>query len=248
MKITFRLKLLPLFPLLCGCAALVLQLRLLESADEKGLLQTDHPAKLLLVALSAAVMVILLLHVRTLPAKSRYSHLFPPSTVSALGCLAGSAGILYAAITAFSKTSAPLSWLILLSGILAALALLYTVWHRLTGMRPRFPLHSFVAVFFMFSAIIQARQWSSQTQLHLYLAPLMAAIFLMLTAYHHAQLELQKGHLRLIFFSQAALYFCILSCFTENRIFYICMAIWLAAGASTFPGKKKHSPKYLKEA
>ena len=247
MKTHSRSIFLPLFPAVAGCAGLALQFWLRQNTDEKGLLPASHPAAWLTLGLCVLVLAVILLHVRKMPPKNRYEKLFPPSPIRAAGCLVAAAGVLYAAIGVFNRMLLSISIVILITGILSVLSLVYIALCRLKGMRPWLPCHSIVTIYLMFSAVLQARAWSSQPQLHLYLYPLLATIFLMLTAYHQAQLALQKGHRRLVFFSQAALLFSLIACCGENWPFYAAMSLWMVTDTCVYPKRTRYQPRHLKE-
>ena len=88
-----------------------------------------------------------------------------------------------------------------------------------------------VTVYLMFHLVSQYRLWSSESQLLIYFFPLMASIFLMLSAYHSAVLDLRKeSRSGFVFFSQAALFFCMISIYSQSWLFYTTMSLWLATG------------------
>ena len=109
----------------------------------------------------------------------------------------------------------------------AAIALVLIGIHRLKGQQPNYLLHAAVTVYSMFQLVSLYRHWSPEPQLLLYFFPLLAAVFLMLTAYHAACLDAMQGSRRwYIFFNQAAVFFCCLSLFSEYWLFYLAMGLW----------------------
>ena len=66
-------------------------------------------------------------------------------------------------------------------------------------------------------------------QLQEYFFPLLASVFLILSAYHSTTLAAGKGHPRqLAFFSQGALFLCCLSLNSEQGLLYLGMLLWTA--------------------
>ena len=64
----------------------------------------------------------------------------------------------------------------------------------------------------------------------------------MLTAYHTTALDVRKGGRQwLVFFNQAALFFCCLSLSGKTRFFYLTMILWLALDLCSV--SQKHQPE-----
>lgn len=241
MKIVVKPAILPWFVLGSGGIGLALRSWLFALTDQKGLLPTGHIADILTYLLAAVVMAVLFLSTRSLASIDRYSDLFPASPVRAAGCALGSAGVLCAALSELSADLVSIA--VLLLGVCAAAALLYIGYCRLKGLHPAILLFALPTVYLMFHAVLQVRMWSSQTQLSVHFFPLLAAIFLMLTAYHQADLAANVGNCRwFVFYSQAALFFCLLSLNGSSRLFYLGMAGWMGCDLCTL---QPHTPKYL---
>jgi hypothetical protein len=241
MKKIFKPTWLPLFTLLAGAAGFGLRLWLLQSGiDHKGLLMADHPAGDLTFILTGIVLAVLALCVRTLMPMSNYRKLFPGRLIAGIGCVAAAAGILYVDIRDLLAQSDIITIVTTGLGVVAAACLLVLGWFRWKGKRPAFWLYSAVTIYFMLHLISQYRLWSSESQLQIYFFPLMASVFLMLTAYHNAVLAEQKNGSRrfYVFCNQAGLFFCFLSLHGTSWPFYLTMAVWLATGlCSLQPGK-----------
>lgn len=228
MKISLKPKLLPWLTLGAGGIGLALRVWLFSLRDSKGLLPAGHIADVLTFVLTAAFMAVLFLCVQPLGPISRYSRLFPASPVRAVGCGLGGAGILYAAIRDVSGSGA-LGIAALVVGIGAAAALAYAAYCRLKGIHPTCLVHALPALYLMLHAVLQVRTWSSETQLSVYFFPLLAVIFLMITAYHYGVLDLKKSSRRwFVFCNQAALFCCCLSFNGNGGLFYMGMAAWMA--------------------
>lgn len=224
---------LPFFTLLAGLIGFALRLWLFGTGvDEKGLLIANHPAGILVWILTALVMAVLALGVRKLTAVSRYSLLFPSSVFAGIGCILGAAGILYVNIRELLQVRDAITVVTLILGVVAAVALVLLGACRWQGKRPAYWLQSAMTVYFMLHLVSQYRLWSAEPQLQVYFFPLLASVFLMLTAYHGAVLDAgKKGNRRwYVFGSQSALFFCCLSLQGASWPFYLTMALWLGTG------------------
>lgn len=229
MKNPFKPAILPWFTLGCGGLGLALRLWLYTNIDQKGLLPATHPAATLLFILTALTLGALFLCVRPLKPLRKYAQLFPASMERALGCGAGAVGILAGALHQYKGGGDFLHLFTLILGVLAALGLGWTAVARLRGSRPFFLLHTVITVFFMLFAVCNCRSWGSEPQLQKYFFSLLACVCLMLTGYYLSVVDTRKGSRRwLVFFNQAALFFCCLSLHGENRVFYLGMLLWLA--------------------
>lgn len=222
---------LPLFTLIAGLAGLGLRLWLfLGGTDDRGLLVAGHPAGILVFVLTAVFLVVLGLWVRPLTPVGKYQKLFPARPLAGIGCAAAAAGILYVDIRDLIARQDIITVITLVLGAVAAAALVVLGICRWKGKRPSFGLRAVVTVYFMLHLVSQYRLWSAESQLQVYFFPLMASVFLMLTAYHGAVLDAEKNGSRrfYVFTSQAALFFCFLSLHGTSWPFYLTMGLWLA--------------------
>lgn len=224
----FKPKSLPWITTIAGLAGLALRLWLFAIPDEKGLLPEGHIAGILCFVLSALVICLAFLCTQPLKPLSKHTQLFPASTLRCVGCIAGAAGMLYATITEFFSGGGALPLVTATMGLIATGCLGLVGFFRLKGLRPSFLFHTAATAFLMLYTVCQCRYWSSEPQLQVYFFPLMASVFLMLTGYYHAVLDLQKGSRRwFVFCSQSALFCCLLSLNDRNWPFYLCGALWL---------------------
>lgn len=233
MKKIFKPGILPLFTLIAGAVGFGLRLWLfLPGVDERGLLPASHPAGTLVFILTAIVLVVLALCVRTLSPITKYSKLFPAWLPAAIGCVAAAAGILYVDIRDLVIQPDVITIVTLVLGLVASAALLILGYCRWKGNHPSFWLQAAITVYFMLHLVSQYRLWSSESQLQVYFFPLLASVFLMLTTYHGAVLDAEKKGSRrwYVFCNQAALFFCCLSLQGSTWPFYLVMAIWLVTG------------------
>lgn len=229
MRFPFNPRVLPRLSLLTGCIGLALRIWLLNTGiDEKGLLNTVHPANILVFVLTAIFLLLLAAAAQPLTAMDKYAKLFPASPRRALGALLGGIGILYGGIFMHLPLRGLLSVILLLLALLAAVAMVGTAFCRLKGLRPNFLLPTAITLYMMLHTVSECRNWNALSQVEEYFFPLMSCVFLLLTCYQNSLLNLQRGSRRqFVFFSQAALFFCLLSA-TSHTVFYLCIAAWLA--------------------
>lgn len=247
MKLSLKPHILPFFTLGAGGIGLALRVWLFAMRDAKGLLPDGHIADVLSFVLTAAVMAVLYLCVQPLGTVSRYTRLFPASPIRAAGCVLGAAGILCAAIRAVGNNAA-LGVIGLVIGICAAAALIYLAFCRLKGAHPSALLHAVPTVYLMLHAVSQVRSWSSETQLSVCFFPLLAVVFLMITAYQYAVLDFKKSSRRwFVFCNQAALFFCCLSLNSDNTLFFIGMAAWMGCDLCDLTTRAPRQPVQQEE-
>lgn len=230
MKKLFKPTLLPLFTLIASLVGFGLRLWLfLTGTDERGLLPANHIAGILSFVLTAIVLAMLVLCTHKLTPLNSYSKLFPAWPLAGIGCAAAAAGILYVNIRDLLVQPDVITIATLVLGLVAAAALLILGFCRLKGNHPSFWLQAAVTVYFMLHLVSQYRLWSSESQLQVYFFPLLASVFLMLTAYHGAVLDADKKANRrgYAFCNQAALFFCCMSLQGSSWPFYLAMAAWL---------------------
>ncbi len=238
-----KTNILPGFTLLAGAAGCAMWLWLLGSGtDSKGLLAEGHPAWTLCLILTALVLAVLALCVRPLVPMSNYARLFPAWPLAGLGCIAAALGILYANLRELTQRQDLLTVLTALCGIGACVCLVLLGLRRWKGQRPHYLLHTAVTVYCMLHLVSQYRLWSSEPQLQVYMFPLLASVFLMLTAYHSCVLDAGKGSRRwFVFCNQAALFFSFLALPGESWPFYLAMVLWTATGLCSLKPRRTHA-------
>lgn len=223
MKRPFPSHILPLITLTAGIAGLVLRLWLFSAVDEKGLLPTGHPAGTLLFVLSAVVLGILFLFTRQLTPRTISKKLLRP--VNGAACLLGCAGLVFHALTGIRDSKLAMPALIL--SLLGALALVCMAALEFRGKRVPYWLSAVFTICLMVETVAQCQVWGAEPELHIYFFPLMASVFLILTAYHKTALLARKGkRATLAFFSQCAAFFCILSFNAAQSAVYMGLFLW----------------------
>lgn len=231
MKKILKPTLLPWFTLIAGILGFGLRLWLfLGGKDDKGLLIAHHPAGILCFVLTAITLAVIGLCSWQLQSLSNYKKLFPARPLAGIGCIAATLGILYVNIRDLLTKQDTITIITLVVGVLAVAALVVVGLCRFRGKRPAYWLHSALTIYCMLHLVSQYRLWSGQPQLQIYFFPLMASVFLMLTAYHHTVLDAEKKGSRrfFVFCNQAALFFCLLSLQGNSWPFYLAMTLWLA--------------------
>ncbi len=226
-------KILPLFTLGAGGLGLTMRVWLMTSGvDEKGLILTEHPAGLLSFVFTAVTLLVLLLCVR----KPKAPADLPPK-LSALGCGAAAVGLFTVNLQELLRQQDTVTVLTCLAGLAAVVCLLLEAYALQKGKKTSYPVHGCLCIYLMLHPVTQYRHWSAEPQLQVYFFQLLASVMLMAACYHRTALAARQGSRRwYIFFSQAALYFCLLSLNTENRLFYLSMGIWMAT--APVPAKK----------
>lgn len=238
-----KLQHLPLFTLAAGALGFILQLILNRSGlDEKGLLVTGHFAGIALYILSALVLAGLLLAVRSLQNISRYSRLFPSTIFAFAGCIVAAVGIVISAIMGRRQLQDTVTLFVTVFAAVAGVCLVLIGICRFKGKQPHYLFHSGVTVYLMFQLVSLYRHWSPEPQLLLYFFPLLAAVFLMLTAYQAACLDAVKGSRRwYVFCNQAAVFFCCLSLCSDYWLLYLAMGLWAGTNLCSLQAGKSRS-------
>ena len=234
MKLLSKYPILPWLPLGAGLLGICLRLWLFAGGiDEKGLLITGHPANILLFILTAAVMAVLFLRLRTLGHAPGYSHLFPRSIPAAVGNGVAAMGIILTLPLSLSGTT--------VLGLLSAACFAYLAFCALKHLRPAFWLYGIITVYFMVYAVGQYRVFSTEPQISIYFFELLATVFLMLSFYYRAALTIgESKRTAYVFCNQAALFFCCLSLTNSNRFLYLGMAVWAATNLCCLKSVNRH--------
>jgi len=227
-KKIFRARLLPLFTLGAGGLGLALRLWLLSSGvDEKGLLVAGHPANALSFILTAlALLVFALCSLDPNPQMGK--TVFHTPAAAMIGCCAAAAGILATTIEELLRRAEYVTVVCCVLGVLAAAALVFSGVLRLRRLQPAWWMQLPVVLFFMFHMISQYRFWSAEPEVQSFFFSLLASLFLMLSAYHRiATVAGTPQPKRYLFTSQAALFFCCMSCVGSSHLFYLTCGAWL---------------------
>ncbi len=237
---------LPPFTLLAGILGFILRVILNRSGtDEKGLLIAGHGAGILLFILTALILGVLFLGVRELRPVSQYSRLFPASVLGFAGCLLAALGIVISAAETLLRKQDTFSWIIGVLALLCAVCLVLLGLCRKQGKQPSYLLQACLTVYLMAQLVSEYRYWSPEPQLLLYFFPLLAMVFLMLTAYQATCLDAGKGSRRwYAFCNQAAVFFCCISLLSDHWLFYLAMGLWAATNLCSLQTFKDRSVEH----
>lgn len=248
MNLSLKPKCLPWFTLAAGVLGLGIGIWLFAGGvGSNGLVNTAHPANIILWLLSALTLIVLLLSALPLEDTPAYKQLFPASVWAMIGNLVAVAGILATDIYEFVTTGLdPIALLSCLAGLVAAGCFCFLAYARKQGNRPHPVFHICITVYFMLHLISQYRTWSSETQLQIYAAPMLASVFLMLSAYYSAMLDAGLGKRRwYVFCNCCAQFFCCLALCNSNRVFYGCLAVYASTAYCAVPTEDSVPPMYL---
>lgn len=234
MKISSKTGIFPWFTLIEGFVGFSLMSWLLSGRSAEGLLPKNHLGGILCFVFFAVTLVICWLGVQNVAQSAPYDVLFSASVPAAAGIGLGAVGFL---ISAFSVPGeGPLRAITPAVGVLAAVALGYTACCRFKGLRPNFLSHYGIVIYLILRTMCGCGVWSAQTQLFTYFFPLLSCLLLMMAGYYRAVLDAPTGNpKRYIFFSQAALFCCCVSCAGRDWLFYLSCALWMASDYCALP-------------
>ena len=248
MKKYLKPEALPFLTVLMGLLALLCRVWLmLSGVDEKGLYISGHIADRLSYILLALTAGGILLCVWPLRGGGKLPRLFSPSRTGALGCFIGGIGILAAGLTETTR-QADIVWLLsLIAGCFAGGCLWVSAVQRRNGHRCYYMLHCGVTVYLLIHLLSRYRTWSSEPQLQAVFFPLLASVFLLLCAYHRTCLDAGLGSRKwYTFFNQMALFCCLASVTSPDRLFYLAMALWTLTNLCDLTplgaGRRMHLP------
>ena len=193
-----------------GIVALVLRRNLYATAvDVKGLLLRYQPLEIALLVLTAGVTIRFVLAARKQEPSGDYEDCYKADLLSALGAVAGGAGIL---MTADPVDSAMVNYLALACHYLrlaAPVCLLLAGIARAVGKKPFFLLHVVVCLYFLLYIVSSYQSWSSQPQMQDYIFSLLGAMTLMFYGFYTAAMEAGCGSRRMMLgMGLAAVYLC----------------------------------------
>lgn len=245
MKRLLKPHILPYLILAGGALGALLRIWLTGGADEKGLLIASHPALILLFILTAGAMALLFFTLKSVSKEQGYWQIFPASAADAALTGTAGVGILIFSLKTLFASQESFTLLSGITGLAAAAALAYTGWCRLKRLRPSFLLHGIITVYLMVHTVAQYRIWGADPQWQLYFFPLLACIFLMLCSYQRMALDISESNRKTyLFYNQAALFFCLVSLWDKNWLFYLSMALW---NVSSIPSLKAGKVQEIKD-
>lgn len=195
--------------------------------DEKGLLVTGSLPEICSWVITGCALIILLLGIRSLGGIPGGNRLFPPSVFAAIGTCVGAGGIGWAAIRFLLSANTPFHMVCAIAGFVCVLCLAALAYCRWKGQAITLLARLPMILFFSVYALCQYRVWSASTQLMEYAFPMLATVYLLLTSYHRAALEVRvNGRRSYVFCNLAALFFSLLAV-PHDPAFFVPMAVWM---------------------
>ncbi len=221
---------LPLVVLGAGVAGAFLRLWMqLGGMDEKGMLISGHPARILCVILSVAVLAVLFLATRPLKRNNGYRYNFPSAPAGGIGIGLGGLGMAITGLVSIVNGSSGLDLICDIATLFSAVLLGYCAWCRMKGLRPNPLAFTVVSISLMLRLISFYRHWSGDPFLLDYCYQLLACVFLMLAVFQRAMFCARMGKRHsYVFFALGTVFFCCLSLTTlENVVFYLPAGVWM---------------------
>lgn len=220
---------LPLWVLLTGGIGLLLRVWLMTSGvDQRGFITTGHIAAIALFVLVVGFLIALFFLTRGLIEATKYTFNFPASDLGGFGMYVAAAGIFVCSFIEIFTAADGLEAASALFGMVAALLLVLTGYHRRRGTAPSLLIHIGLCVFLMLRLICYYRHWSADPQILDYCFQLIATACLMLSTYQRAAFNADDGNRRsYAFFSLSSVFFSCLSLVGwSNIIFFLSVIVW----------------------
>ena len=227
MKKRTEQKLLPAAAAVLGLLGLALRKWLyIAGPDGRKLLPLWHPLEIALWAVTAAVILLVVLSVRKLETFRDSARNYPDSMLPALGCIVMALGLGTTVALWWKNGGASPADLVL--GAVSAAAMAFAAVCRIQRKRHSWAFHGLVCLFFALHLISRYRAWSGNPQIQDYVFTMLACVAMMLFAYQQAAFDAGCGHRR----SQLrtgllAGYFCLVALSaTEDLVLYASGAVW----------------------
>ncbi len=216
--------------LIAGVLGYLLRLWLYGAMDRAGLLPEFHIASILLLLLSVLSLLTLFMLCRSTDKNLAYRAVFPAGIVSTIGCIAAAAGFLMVAVPGQRSVIAVIHSIL---AVCAALSMGMIAYCRLKKQKPNLLFPAAVTVFFLIHMIGLSHAWGSVPQMQQYLPPMLACLFLMLTAYYQTEMVVDTRHAgRYLLCSGSAMFFCLVAMNVD--LFYLPMGVWCASEVIRF--------------
>ena len=215
----------PWFTMIEGIAGFFLQCWLFSAINAKGLLPTNHIAGYLSFGLLALTLVICWLGARSEEDPHSDGTIFP-SGVATAGIALSAVAMAFSAFA--TNRIGILQILSFGTGILAAAAMGYIALCRAKKLYANAMLHCIITIYLILRTMANCGSWSAEPQFQQFFFPLLACVFLMIAAYYRAALALGMAvNKRYVFFSQMALFSCLMCCRGSDWLFYLSGALWM---------------------
>ncbi len=216
--------------LIAGVLGYLLRLWLYGAMDSACLLPEFHIASILLLLLGVLSLLTLFMLCRSTGKSLSYSAVFPAGIDSTIGCIAAAAGFL---MVALPRQWNAISIIHCILCVCAAVSMGMIAFCRLEKKTPNMLFPAVVTVSFLIHLIGLSHVWGSVPQIQQYLPPMLACLFLMLTAYYQTEMVVDTRHAgRYLLCSGSAMFFCLVAMNVEP--FYLPMAVWCASEVIRF--------------
>lgn len=223
--------LLPIIVALCGIGGAGLRLWTLSGGPSATGLYPSRPfVWCFLLVLTLATLAVIIALILKLQQNKYYQHNFTASLPGAIGFALAALAFLLSAFRVGDENRDTLGILGLLFGLGGAVCFSLGAVDRYFGRKPRFWVLLVPCLFLGLRLFLCCRGWSTVSQTGNYLLPFAAGVFLPLAVWHLDAFTLDIGNRHYsLFFSLAALYFCITALpGGDDPVFYGCMAAFLA--------------------
>ena len=221
-----------LFSVAAGIIGFAMQSWLLTTVDAKGLLVKGHISAVISFVLFAIVVAVNGMFLRNFKPDGGYEHLFPKSKVAGIGSIVAAIVMGYCAM--LPVASPVLGLLVKVFGLATVVGLGLSGYGRMQDKLPNCLIYGVVCLFLIFRSLVFCQGWSAELQVERFFFPLMASLFLLITAYYRAALGVDLKNCRqYLFFRQLALFCCLLSLAGVDKLFYLAGAVWMATDFCT---------------
>lgn len=231
-----KTSILPLFTVSTGVLGLIFRFWLnTAGTDKEGLVITNHPSVAMMFIIAAMTFGVLGFCAWGMDKTPRP---FSRSVAGAIGCVIAGIGVLVSCFMEQAASSDIMAIVNLVIGLLAVPCFMYAGFCRFKGTSCPLIPHVVMILFFMVHLVLQYRIWCSVPQLQDYFFPLLGSVFLLLSSFHRASKDLkQSSEAAYLFFSQSALFCCMLSVTGSSWLFYAAMTLWTTL--DLFPRKEQ---------
>lgn len=226
-------RILPIYTLVAGIFGAFLYHNLLANISPRGLLPEDHAGQVLLPVILAIAVCALIVYRFSKPRQDfRIAISFP---VQGIGALAGAAGCIIWLSMQDGLTSLA-KWMLILCAVGFGILSVF----RFMGKKPLLAVPALICLTTLVFCFVQYRQWSSYTQLQLYLFPALSTLSLSLYSLMFLKLEIpQKSPVLAFAVHQIALLSHLVCLGTENWLYYLAISVWLISCNFTTPYRMK---------
>ncbi len=219
-----------LLTLLAAAVGILLRLwLLLVGTDERGLYPAGHISGVLLILLSIAVAGIIFLVAGCAGRSRAYSANFRASLPGAIGFILLGVGLLPCAMRYLLGGTILLEWIAGLSGIFAAVALLWGGVCRRSGRKPHYLTFALPCLFFALHLFCMGHTWGDEPELVRFLPEFFAAAACVPACYQLWAFTVDLGNRATsLFWSLLAAYFCLIAVpGSDNALLCLTGAVWL---------------------